>query len=40
MGIITRKNVLVKRQKEKKTDKYGEIFTERNNKRKQRIANM
>ena len=40
MGIITRKNVLVKRQKKKKADKYGEIFTERNNEMKQRKANV
>lgn len=40
MGIITRKNALVKRQKKKKADKYGEIFTERNNERKQRKANV
>jgi len=36
MGIITRKNALVKRQKKKKADKYGEIFTERNNESLQR----
>ena len=40
MGIITWKNALVKRQKKKKADKYGEIFTERNNIRKQRKANV
>jgi hypothetical protein len=40
MGIITRKNALVKRQEKKKADKYGEIFTERNNERKRRKANV